>query len=640
MRVISFSLWGENPIYLDGAIRNAVLADTLYPGWICRYYIAAQNTPDEAVAKLQKLENTELVLRDEIGTQSASLWRFEPADDENVELFIVRDADSRLSFREKTAVDTWLTSGKSFHIMRDHPAHHAVMMAGMWGARCGVIQDIRRRIDLYLKESGQKIEKGIDQEFLRDQIWPLTDGDRMIHDAFDLYGDGNPFPSPTRTPVATSYFVGEIITPDDRPIPGHARDMVDQHEARARIKSANNRKTAGRKKSLPIHRRRVAFADPDPESHPAFWEMLIDELPLELDEENPEIVIFGSNTENEYLDCTDALRLFLTSKCELPDFNLIDYAFGHKDLSLDDRHFQLPGYFFSQWFDSLLTGTGASRRVERTRFCSYNFGDAGDHPVREKLFHRLSDYKFVHAHGAHLNNAEPLERTSQEKGWHDALCSVLDQYKFAIVCEDVSSPGYTSARVVEALACGTIPIYWGNPLIEREFNPERLINLHCYDSIDSAVARIIEIDSSDTLFQHITEQPPFLPEQRQKLPTREDVVTLMSNILNRRDLPRPVRGDLSQDHVEARYRRAAALEQDLSAAEQRIRELEQKLQTAEPDAAKRLAREKILKHQLEQAYLELKAQRNDTARSGLSPIRVLKSLTGNALRNLGRRKVH
>ena len=36
-KVISFSLWGDNPKYTIGAIKNAELIDTIYPGWIGRF---------------------------------------------------------------------------------------------------------------------------------------------------------------------------------------------------------------------------------------------------------------------------------------------------------------------------------------------------------------------------------------------------------------------------------------------------------------------------------------------------------------------------------------------------------------------------------------------------------------------------
>ena len=38
MKVISFSLWGDNPKYTIGAMRKAELAATWYKGWKCRFY--------------------------------------------------------------------------------------------------------------------------------------------------------------------------------------------------------------------------------------------------------------------------------------------------------------------------------------------------------------------------------------------------------------------------------------------------------------------------------------------------------------------------------------------------------------------------------------------------------------------------
>ena len=51
------------------------------------------------------------------------LWRFEPIDDPLVEYLMSRDTDTLIFPREVLALDDWITSGKSLHIMRDHPQH-------------------------------------------------------------------------------------------------------------------------------------------------------------------------------------------------------------------------------------------------------------------------------------------------------------------------------------------------------------------------------------------------------------------------------------------------------------------------------------------------------------------------------------
>ena len=45
--IIAFSLWGDGRKYTDGALANAELAPTIYPGWTCRFYMDA--TVPEAV---------------------------------------------------------------------------------------------------------------------------------------------------------------------------------------------------------------------------------------------------------------------------------------------------------------------------------------------------------------------------------------------------------------------------------------------------------------------------------------------------------------------------------------------------------------------------------------------------------------
>ena len=38
-KIISFCLWGNDPKYTVGALRNAELAKTIYPDWKTRFYI-------------------------------------------------------------------------------------------------------------------------------------------------------------------------------------------------------------------------------------------------------------------------------------------------------------------------------------------------------------------------------------------------------------------------------------------------------------------------------------------------------------------------------------------------------------------------------------------------------------------------
>jgi len=171
-KIISFSLWGENPKYTIGAIRNAEIAKELYPDWICRFY-CGKSVPTEILNKLEENENVEIIKLNEDGDWTGMFWRFLACEDSDI--MISRDTDSRLSLREKLAVDEWLMSDKDFHIMRDHPYHNAVILGGMWGCRNGILKDIKIEIDEFSKGNFWQV----DQNFLREKIYP-----KIIHNSF------------------------------------------------------------------------------------------------------------------------------------------------------------------------------------------------------------------------------------------------------------------------------------------------------------------------------------------------------------------------------------------------------------------------------------------------------------------------
>ncbi len=178
-KIISFCLWGDNPKYTIGAIENAKLAKTIYPDWTCRFYVGT-STPDEIWDELYDMDNTEMVNMEIDGDWSGMFWRFYPASENDVDIFIVRDTDSRLSQREKDAVDEWLESDKGLHIMRDHPYHNSLIMGGMWGMKKDTFPKMKELIDIY--KGGDFWQ--VDQNFLNEMVYPLCKNNTFIHDEF------------------------------------------------------------------------------------------------------------------------------------------------------------------------------------------------------------------------------------------------------------------------------------------------------------------------------------------------------------------------------------------------------------------------------------------------------------------------
>ena len=212
-KVISFSLWGNDPKYTIGAIKNAALTTQIYPGWISRFYCASQSVPRHIIETLQKLD-AEVILKDTEGDWTGMFWRFEAISDPDVDVVISRDTDSRLSFREKYAVDDWLDSENLFHIMRDHPAHATQILGGMWGARKPILQDMNHLIKHYEKSNFWQI----DQNFLREVIYPRVSYTCTVHDEFF---ENKPFPK-----VRKDFeFVGQVYDSMDNPTIVYEKDL-------------------------------------------------------------------------------------------------------------------------------------------------------------------------------------------------------------------------------------------------------------------------------------------------------------------------------------------------------------------------------------------------------------------------------
>lgn len=228
MKYISFSLWIDDPAtapkYLVGAVENVKLAKVIYPDWVCRFYTPANHAEkghalDECFCNLMKM-GAEVITIEE--TLHPMYSRFLAADDPKAEYFIVRDADSRLSLREKAAVDQWIASGKLINSQRDHPAHCRGMNGGLWGAKGGVLPNMETEIRNWLAKLNRPFAYSDDQDFLGQVIWTRFHNHAMQHDSCCNYPDSVPFP----TRRLGYRFVGEVFEADGTPRKGDWEQVI------------------------------------------------------------------------------------------------------------------------------------------------------------------------------------------------------------------------------------------------------------------------------------------------------------------------------------------------------------------------------------------------------------------------------
>ena len=135
----------------------------------------------------------------------------------------------------------------------------------------------------------------------------------------------------------------------------------------------------------------------------------------------------------------------------------------------------------------------------KTKFCNFLYSN----PLgkeRNKLFDKLSQYKVVDSGGSFRNN---LGRRIGNK------INFLKDYKFTIAFENSFARGYVTEKLFDPILANSIPIYGGSDWIHKDVNPKILINAADYDSIDSLVDRIIEIDKNDEMYMDHFRNPVF-----------------------------------------------------------------------------------------------------------------------------------
>jgi tetratricopeptide (TPR) repeat protein len=197
--VICFSLWGEDPKYTYNAVLNARLAPRIYPGWRARFYVD-ESVPVEIVEALANYGARVIHVASDPRLHLKLFWRFLASDDPQVERFLCRDCDAVINSREKAAVDEWLDSDQPFHLMRDHPEHAELIMAGMWGGLAGWLPDLSEQAVRYYENHGQKW-RWVDQDFLRERVWPVIRDHALVHDdCYQMGGELRHFPAGATLP--------------------------------------------------------------------------------------------------------------------------------------------------------------------------------------------------------------------------------------------------------------------------------------------------------------------------------------------------------------------------------------------------------------------------------------------------------
>lgn len=185
VNVFSFCLYGpRNPRYYLPLLENIQTIAQYFLGWKAYIYVAPDVDP-EYVRVLGTYSNVVLRHTGVLGEPNM-IRRFFAIDEPDVELMMVRDADSLIHWRDRWAVYRFLEKTEFVaHTIRDHAHHASRIMGGLWGIRKSAGLVIANEYAEYMS-SPTDLGVAHDQNFLGVQLYPKIKDRLWVH-----YSEGN-----------------------------------------------------------------------------------------------------------------------------------------------------------------------------------------------------------------------------------------------------------------------------------------------------------------------------------------------------------------------------------------------------------------------------------------------------------------
>lgn len=284
---------------------------------------------------------------------------------------------------------------------------------------------------------------------------------------------------------------------------------------------------------------RIKILDYDPTDKLSIGYFLLERLKgiynVEISED-PDYIFFNERSAG-FLKYPKAVRILYTGENVHPNLNLCDYSLTFDFNTYDGRNFRMPLYIVPWQHHAFAWQHGEDPDFENVKpvtteelasksgFCSFVYGNGRADPRRMNFFEALSKYKKVDSAGILENNIGYAIPVTKKVAFER-------NYKFSIAFENSSREGYVTEKLPSALAARTIPIYFGDPGVGREFNTERFINIHEFGSFEAAIERIKTIDADDNEYLRIINQP-ILPEGHHHEEIRKKLDEFLKTIMDK-----------------------------------------------------------------------------------------------------------
>ena len=199
----------------------------------------------------------------------------------------------------------------------------------------------------------------------------------------------------------------------------------------------------------------------------------------------------------------------------------LNLGYPHADF-VDEKYIRLPLWMLEiDWFGANLdllqnpkplpidrcTQVYPEEIAHKKKFCAFVVTNPCN-SLRNNAFHWLTQYKQVDSAGRLFNNVGDAIYAGLGGGGGELLKhEFLKQYKFSLTFENASSQGYTTEKLLHAKAAGCIPIYWGDPKVERDFDAAGFLDARNVSTAEQLINLVKTIDSNPSAYMRMMSVP-------------------------------------------------------------------------------------------------------------------------------------
>lgn len=267
--------------------------------------------------------------------------------------------------------------------------------------------------------------------------------------------------------------------------------------------------------------------------------------------EVPDILVYSDfGRSHTRLASDETTKIYYTRENIPPNYAECDYGISFDHIEFGDRHLRFP-YYAMGLEPGLLKNRGALTSYDlqaRQGFCAYIASNsAWAAPERRDFVQILNTLGEVVSAGKHLRNHAPVDTLIEVGSQWERKLAFLGGFRFCIAFENSSHPGYTTEKIIHAFRSRCIPIYWGDPKIADDFNPNAFVNVHDFPDLTSAAQKVIEIDNDPEILLKMFNAPVFRSGNDRVAEYNQQLESFLRNIVKqpaeiRRRRPRHGRG--------------------------------------------------------------------------------------------------